>query len=343
MQNNRIAPRRSPLMPRVAVALAFASMLLASPVLAQDPDNVFAKAVAIAQERCVKIYGAGTNKAAGYATGLIVSPNGHILTAQGIYLSSPRLRVTLPDGTTHDAQIARRNRKLESALLKIETDTPDFFTLPEKPNVQKGDWVLSVSNLFKVADGAEQMSVNLGIVSLRSAVEGRHRKADLAYEGDVLLVDAITSNPGASGGALVDVEGNLVGMIGKLMMSSRSRARLNYAVPADLLADFVAGKTTDVTGDKPDPDAKPSLGIRLFAFAGKRAPAYIDRVIAGSPAAKAGLKKDDLILAISGEVIRNTRDYKNAFKKLRPGTQTTIVVKRKLEIFRVDLTPVAKK
>jgi serine protease Do len=314
-----------------------------------EAPNVFTEAIDAAQRRCVKIYGAGTNVEAGYATGIVVSGEGHILTAQGIYLSAHRIRVTLPDGSIHDAKIVRRSKKLQTALLKVDAATPDYFALPEKPNVAKGDWVLAVSNLFKVADGTESLSVNLGVVSLRSEIDASHRTQDVPYEGDVLVVDAITSNPGASGGAVVDVQGNLVGMIGKLLISDSTKTRLNYAVPADLLRGFVAGESEDAPGDMKIADGNAELGIRLFRLGSttrtrsKSGPAYIDRVVAGSPAASAGLKKDDLILAIDGEVVRNIRDYEDVLKKTSIGKKISIVVKRRNKIVSADVTPVAEK
>jgi len=246
----------------------------------------------------------------------------------------------LPDGSLHYADVIRRHDGLQVALLKIDTPTPDYFEVREDIEAAPGDWVVAVSNAFKVAEGAEPLSANLGIVSLRAELDTKKRAADFDVEGDVLLIDAITSNPGASGGALVDIEGNFVGLIGKVLEAEATNTRLNYAVPADLLAAFVEGRTVvaDNGEETVAPKGDPELGIRVLALAGRRAPAYIDRVLPDSPASKAGLKKDDLVLAIDEQWVRNVREYQAAVRELKPGRKVVLSVKRDRKIVSVILT-----
>jgi serine protease Do len=293
-------------------------------------SSPFTKAIAYAQKRCVRIYGAGIGREHGYATGLIISTEGHILTAQGIYLSGQRLRVVMKDGKVYLASIIRRSEGLQAAILKISAKTPNFFELADKPIVDKGDWVVAVSNAFKVADRNEDLSVNLGVVTMRAKMDAKHRVQDVNYEGDVLMVDAITSNPGAPGGALITADGRLAGMIGKLIASKSTNTRLNYAVPADQLKIFVTGgdMARFKIGGPPKVTSKPYLGIKLFRLGGKRAPAYIDRVVSGSPADKAGLRRDDMILFIGQQVVRSVTAYDGIFKTLEPKTEISVVVKR---------------
>ncbi|MEX2185344.1 MAG: S1C family serine protease [Pirellulales bacterium] len=310
-----------------------------------EKDSVFAEALAYAQPRCVKLYGAGTNVEAGYATGLIVSDDGLILTAQGIYLAGDRLRAVLADGSTYDTTLVRRSEPLQAALLKIDAKTPNYFPLAKEPIGEKGDWVLAVSNLFKVAANKEWLSANLGVISLRTRVDARHRTQDVPYDAEMLLVDAITSNPGASGGAVIDMDGRLVGMIGKLLESKNTNTRINYAVPADLLYKFVRNEPIEVAESPPASagDGKASLGLRMFTVGGMRSPAYVDRIVPGSPAAKLGMKRDDLIMQIDGETVKDLRDYERIFATLRPGVEITIIVKRKRDVLSLQITPEAEK
>lgn len=307
-----------------------------------DIDGAFADAVAHAQKRTVKIFGAAIGRSPGYGTGLIVSPQGDIVTAQGVYLAGDSLRVTLPNGTTHFATVKRRSDSLQSALIKIEAETPDYFDLAEHPAAEQGDWILAVSNAFKVADGSEPLSVNIGVLSLRMKLDARRGFQDFPYEGEVYLYDAITANPGAAGGAVITADGKLVGMIGRVIESKSTGTRLNYAVPSDLLAAFVRGDEVKPTivanaGQKAD------LGIRLFALGGRKAPAYIDRVIPGGPAAAAGLKTDDLVVTIGGQVVRDAGDFKRLMDALPVGTEVVVEVKRKNDLLSVRLTPVVEK
>jgi len=327
----------------VAAAVFALVAILGSPATAQPDDGPFAKAIAYAQARTVKIYGAGIGREPGYASGIIISADGRILTAAGIYLSGERIQVVLPDGSLHRAKIVRRSQPLQTVLLQIDAKTPDHFELAAASVVRKGDWVLAVSNPFKVADGREPLSVNLGIVSLRTRLEAKRGTQDVPYEGDVLLIDAITSNPGAPGGALVTTSGELGAMIGRIIESKDTGTRLNYAVPADLLAKFVAGKLIDPKIVSPAPSGKVETGIRLFTLGGKRAVAYVDRVVPNSPAAKAGLRPDDLILRIAGQTVHDIRAYETILKTLAPGKEVIFEIKRKQQLLSVPITPEGEK
>ncbi len=322
----------------ILAALALAAMPVAD---AAAEANPFHEAIARARERCVKIYGGGAGREHGYATGLIVSPDGLILTAQGMYLSEERVRVLLPDGSRHRAEIVRRSERLQAALLKIDAATPHHFTLSDTLPVREGDWVLAVSNAFNVAGPREPLAANLGVVSLRAELEARHRRQDVPYEGDLLLIDAITSNPGAPGGALVTADGQLAGMIGKIFRSPNTNTRINYAVPVERLHGFVALPSGDGDGER-RPGGRPYLGIHLFTLSGKRAPAYVDRVDAGSPAGEAGVRKDDLILAVDRNAVRTCEQYEEAVADLVPGRAVTLLLKRGRRVLTLSLTPTRK-
>jgi serine protease Do len=325
-------------------ATALLAIFFASVSLAEEPaDSPFAPAVALAQQRTVKIFGAGIGRTPGYATGLIVGPRGEILTAQGIFLNADNLRVTLPSGATHAATVVRRSTELQAALLKIDAATPEHFSLEQAAKGQPGDWILAVSNAFKVADRDEPLSVNIGVLGVRMPLDARRGFNDFPYEADAWLYDAITSNPGAAGGAVVTAEGQLVGMIGRVIESKSTGTRLNYAVPADLLAKFVSGEELQPMVAAARPGTKADLGIRLFALGGRRAPAYIDRVLPGGPAAAAGLKSDDLVVTLGGQVVRDASDFKRLAEALPIGQEVVVEVKRKNELLSVKLTPVAEK
>ena len=328
-------------------ALADEEIQTAKPAAAEQNsiDGAFTEAVAHAQKRTVKIYGAAIGRSPGYGTGVIVSPQGDILTAQGVFLAADNLRVTLPNGTTHYATVKRRSDSLQSALIKIEAETPDFFDLAQQTPAEQGDWILAVSNAFKVADGTEPLSVNIGVLSLRMKLDARRGFQDFPYEGEVFLYDAITANPGAAGGAVITADGKLVGMIGRVIESKSTATRLNYAVPADLLARFVAGEAPPAIAAAPAAVStnKADLGIRLFSLGGRRGPAYVDRVTSGGPAAAAGLKTDDLIVSIAGQVVRDAGEYKRIVESLATNQEVVVEVKRRDELIRVNVTTVAEK
>ncbi len=340
--NNRVVLRGIGL--PFLLMLCFASTLL----IAQEKNRteevangVLKVAIDESQPRMVKVYGAAAGRVDGYATGVIVSNEGHVLTTQGVFLDGFQVRVVTSDGVTHDASVLKRDRVHQIALLKIQAETPQFFELAKEPIADKGDWVVALSNAFKVAEKTEALSATLGVVSLYSNLEAKLNKRDVAYRGECFLIDCITSNPGAAGGAVVTLEGKLVGMIGKIINSSETNTRLNYAVPSHVLANFieqdsVTAAETEVEKERGD------LGIKIFKLGGRNNPAYIDRVVRGGPAADADLKSDDMIIAIAGQTIGSVAEYQKACDELVAGTEVLVVVRRGRTVIRVPITPTAK-
>ena len=313
---------------------------------AQSLNDVFADAIESSQRKSVKVYGAGAGRVEAYASGIIVSPDGKILSRQGVFLEGNRVRVTLPDGSTHQASVLRRNRRLKTALLQVPVETPEYFDLTDAEVGKKGDWVVALSNAFKVADGEEPLTVTLGIVTLRSNIDARLNKRDVAYSGPIVLIDCITSNPGAAGGAVVTSTGKLVGMIGTVIKSSDTNTRLNYAVPVSELLKFVNGELdNEETTDAAQAQAKPGnaeLGVKLFQLAGNREPAYVDQVKRGSPAAEIGMRPDDLIISLDGKKTATVQAFKDVMDEMEPGREIIIIFKRGNELIRVPITPVEK-
>ncbi|MCG8585981.1 MAG: S1C family serine protease [Pirellulales bacterium] len=327
--------------------IAQASTVVAQVPADKESSDLFQTAINTAQQRTAKIYGASVGRQKGYATGIIVSGDGKVLTAQGVFLSGSSIRVVLPDGSVYLAKVLKRDDSVQAALLQLVTGdgnpvtTPNFFEINKECPADKGDWLLAVTNLFKVADGPERLSVNLGIVSLRTMLDAKRGTQDIPYHGEVLLIDAITANPGAPGGAAVTADGQLAGMVGRRFESKTTGTALNYVVPSDALYSFVndGGIDEPVVVDKPK--ATGDTGIRLFTLAGKRAPAYIERVKQGSSADQAGLRKDDLVLSVGGEIIRNVRHFQEIAKELPAGEEVIIIVKRGTRIVSAKMVPAA--
>lgn len=314
---------------------------LANAVHSSEPPDSIEQAVEVAQERVVKIYGAKVGATPGYASGVLVSGDGHVLTANGTYLNGDRVRVVLPDGTSHVAAIVQRSRELQLALLKLEVKTPLHFDLakPLRSATYRGQWVLAISNAFKIADGTDPSSVMLGIISLQTKLEAKRGNVAFPYEGDVLLLDMISSNPGAPGGAVVDVQsGQLIGMIGPNLESRSAGTRLNYAIPVMQLHSFVVGDNPTPTKAATSNTKRANLGIQLFRLGGKDSPAYVDRADA-ELSAEVALKPDDVILSIGEERIRTVRQYDDVVAKLVPGQAVEVTVKRGQELIRVKIKP----
>lgn len=323
----------------VLIAFGFGALLWGQE---DDTNGVLEQALEVSNPRMVKVYGASAGNVDGYATGVIVSNEGHVITTQGVFLDGFSTRVVTSDGETHEASVLKRDRVHQVALIKIQAETPEYFELSKEKVADKGDWVVALSNAFKVAEGIEPMSATLGVISLNSTIEAKINRRDYAYQGECVLVDCITSNPGAAGGAIVTLEGNLVGVIGKVINSTETNTRLNYAVPSRILADFVEGNDEAVATTSGEEKTPGDLGIKVFKLGGKSNPAYIDRVVRGGPAAKVGLQADDMIMTIAGESIGTLSDYEEALESLVADQEVIIIVKRGSNMIRTPITPRAK-
>ena len=176
----------------------FACVGLVTGGLCVDEHNFIANAVDEVQPKMVKVYGASAGRVEGYATGVFVGETGQVLTTQGVFLDGSQIRVVSADGVAHNASILKRDRVHQLTLLKISAESKDHFAIQKEDVGSKGDWVIAVCNSFKVADKQEPLSATLGVISLRTSIEAKLNSRDVAYSGDMVLIDQITSNPGCS-------------------------------------------------------------------------------------------------------------------------------------------------
>jgi serine protease Do len=329
------------------VHFAFCILYANARIAAQDaaPLTTIARQV---QPKVVKLYGAGGLRGLeAYQSGLLVSAEGHVLTVWSYVLDGDDVTVVLDDGRRSEAQHVAADPITEIALLKFDLgkDPLPHFDLSQVPTVEPGARVLAFSNLFGIATGSEPVSMLQGVVAAVAPLEARRGAFDSPYRGDVYIVDAAANNPGAAGGALTDSQGRLVGMLGKELRSNVTGTWLNYALPvkafASTAAEMIAGRFTPIPladADQPDnPLSLAALGIVLVPDVITRTPPYVDRVIALSPAARAGLKPDDLIVMIDGQITPSCRDAGEWIKRLERDAAVRIAVLRKGEYVEVKL------
>lgn len=317
-------------------------------------DGGFSEAIRFAQDRVVKIYGGGIGREKGYCSGVVVSTEGEIVTVNSVMLDSAGLRVVLPDGRRFPAHVAARDERRQLALLKIDATELPFFEPESSAHLRVGEWVISVANPFKVADGPEQISIAAGVFSGRARLEGRRRNQEFPYDGEVLLTDVIVSSPGSAGGALVDGRGRLVGVIGKAIVSDLTNTWMNYALPAEEVVLFLRGardgtlaQTEPARPDDAPTTGEPSatswksagdLGIRLFTLGGRTKPAYVESVRAGSAARRAGIRANDLILSVNGRRTATCDELDDVLKGLSGAAKLELVIKRGEEIITISLS-----
>ena len=313
-------------------------------------------------KKLVKLYGAGGFKSlAAYGTGIVVSPKGHILTVNNHLLDTRDLRVHLADGRKFHATVLAKEPALDVALVLINDykndDLPYFDIAKEsqKPLAEAGDWCLAFSNQFKIAVREEPLSVQRGTVSAYCKLHGRRGVHDAPYQGEVYFVDAITNNPGAAGGPLTSRKGELLGIVGRELRNRLSDTWINYAVPIQAKADIMReGKKASV--DIPlfvreamekrykQSDIKHKkkgvalfTGIVLVPNVVERTPPYVEEIMPNSPAAKAGLKPDDLIVYMDGELVSTIMMFNDYLHNYQPGDTIQLEVQRGTELVSIKL------
>ena len=302
-----------------------------------------------AQQRVVKIYGAGgLRELEAYQSGFLVSPDGHIATAWS-YVLDVEPTVVLDDGRRFDSKIVGFQPALELAVLKIEATDLPFYKLGEKIEVEWGDPLIAVSNLFGIATGNEPASVMQGSVASITELDARRGTFKTPYRGKVLILDLIANNPGAAGGAVVDIQGNLVGMLGKELRDSATGVWLNYALPASelrtVIGDIIAGRVTTMENNE-DPllpreksHNPTTLGIVMVPDVLESTPAFVDAVISDGPAAKADLRPDDLILMMDGQQVRSQKKFLEMLRRVDRRDKVELTIQRDTEIVPIALQP----
>ena len=300
------------------------------------------------QPKIVKIFGVGgLRQLEAYQSGVFVSPEGHILTAQSLVLDEGEVTVVLWNGARATGTVAAVDPLMELALVKIDVEEPtDWFPLDEGVPVRPGTRVLAFANVFGIAAYDEPVSMLQGVVSGIVPLSARRGATGANYTGNVYVVDAATNNPGAAGGAVVDLSGNFLGLIGKELRSEATGAWLNYALPVSALREPVermiqgepppATTLSDTSADQP---TMADYGIVLVPNVIERTPPYVDRVVADSAADRAGVRPDDLIVGIGGRSVASRRDFERFLAASVPGEPLEITILRGKELLRISLQP----
>lgn len=322
--------------------------------LAQEPATVrssterLVQTSALARTKVVKIFGAGGfSGLEAYQTGVLISEEGHILTAWSHVLDTQGVAVYLHDGQRFEAVLLGYDPRSEIAIIKIDIAGAPCFDLDDaSERVKPGDLVLALTNLYGVATGNEPVSVQHGTVTAIRPIDADRVGGRFPFRGSVLIVDAITSNPGTAGGALINSQGQLIGMIGKDLKATGADVWLNYALPLheirESIDDVLSGKLIlDFADDRQQLPSEPMtlelLGIRLVPDVVGRTPPYVDAVVNEGSAARAGLQADDLILFINDRLIASCAQVDETLARLHRDDPVSITVQRNRETLTFEL------
>ena len=252
----------------------------------------------------------------GMGSGVIVSPEGYLLTNNHVVNGAESVTVQLADGREANAIIVGTDPETDLAVLKIDLPNLPTVTLGDIGQLQVGDAVLAIGNPFNVGQ-----TVTSGIVSAL----GRTGLGLSTFENFIQTDAAI--NPGNSGGALVDIQGNLVGINTAIYSRSGGSMGIGFAIPIDLARDVMTSLIRDgqVTrgwiGVQPrDLSEDMARALKLSVSDG----VLITGVLQDGPAHEAGLKPGDVVRQIAGQPIHNTTQLLNVVASLKP--QSTVAI-----------------
>jgi serine protease Do len=233
-------------------------------------------------------------------SGFIIDPNGYIVTNNHVIDGATDIQVTLTDGSVHPARIVGRDVKTDLALLKIVATNPlPYVAFGDSDKEEVGDFVIAVGNPFGLGG-----SVSSGIVS------ARNRDINEGPYDDFLQIDA-PINPGNSGGPLFDQSGHVIGIDTAIYSPSGGSVGIGFAIPSNVAKRVVAelrehghvargwlGVQVQVV----TPEIANSMGLD------KAEGVLVAAVTPGSPAARAGLRRGDVVLSFNGTRIAEARD-----------------------------------
>ena len=260
-------------------------------------------------------------KEQGMGSGVIVSPNGYILTNNHVVDHATTVTVIMPDKHEYSARVVGADPKTDIAVLKVDAGSLDPITIGDSDKVQVGDYVLAVGNPFGVGK-----TVTMGIVS----ATGRANLGIEDYE-DFIQTDA-SINPGNSGGALVNDRGELIGINTAILSNgSEGNQGIGFAVPVSVARNVMEqiinnGKVTRAYLGVMAQEVTPTIA-KAFHEPEVRG-ALIGDVTPNSPAQKAGLEKGDIILDISGKPVNNSAELRMHVSLMAPGTKVNVKVFR---------------
>jgi serine protease DegQ len=270
----------------------------------------------------------------GVGSGVIVSPEGYVLTNNHVVEHMDDIEVILTDGRKASAKVIGTDPDTDLAVLKVDIDKLPFITFGNSETLQVGDAVLAIGNPFGVGQ-----TVTAGIVSAL----GRNQLGINTFENFIQTDAAI--NPGNSGGALVDGTGNLVGINSAIYSRSGGNMGIGFAIPvstARIVMESLIREgqvTRGWIGVEPR-DLSPEMA-ETFNLPVKEG-VLITGVLHNGPAAQGGMRPGDVVTQIASTKVANTSQLLNAVAALKPGDAAAVRVQRGGEALSLNVV-VAKR
>lgn len=268
-----------------------------------------------------RFFGEQEDRQFSLGSGVVVSPEGYVLTNNHVIETADEIEIALADGRKAVAKVVGTDPETDLAVVKINLLNLPAITLGHDDQAKVGDVVLAIGNPFGVGQ-----TVTMGIISAL----GRNHLGINTFENFIQTDAAI--NPGNSGGALIDANGNLLGINTAIYSRSGGSLGIGFAIPVTTVKSVMESiiSTGQVVrgwiGVEPQ-DITPELA-ESFGLA-KNSGAIIAGVLKGGPADKAGMRPGDILVAVEGKPVSDTTDMLNLIAQLTPGNKAKMMVLRK--------------
>ena len=260
----------------------------------------------------------------GYGSGVILRSDGYIITNNHVIEGSEEVEVILNDKRSFDAQILGTDPTTDLAVLKIRENNLPFLTFGNSDDLRLGEWVLAVGNPYNLTS-----TVTAGIVSAKARNINILRGEELSIESFIQTDAAV--NPGNSGGALVNLQGKLVGINTAIASPTGSYTGYSFAVPVSLvkkvmddLLEYGAVQRALLGISIRDLNADLAKELGIHETYG----VYVAAVNVGSSAEEAGLKAKDIIIAIDDIPVKNVAELQEHVARNRPGDKIRVTFLR---------------
>jgi Do/DeqQ family serine protease len=273
------------------------------------------------------------NVSVGYGSGVVISPDGYIVTNNHVVEGASKIEVTFNDKHKRTATIIGNDPSTDLALIKVDAKDLEYLTFADSDQVRVGEWVLAVGNPFNLTS-----TVTAGIVSAKA------RNINILGDGSTIesfIQTDAAINPGNSGGALVNMDGNLVGVNAAIASRTGSYEGYSFAIPSNIVKKvvedflqygalqraYIGVSIAEITEELAE-----AKGIEVTSGV------YVIDVHENGGAKAAGIKKDDIILSINNITVNSNAQLIGVVGQYRPGDRVKVKLQRNGNVIEKEVT-----